>query len=80
MDPGEPSGLCILGLCQVSHEMWPLLHNMLNGLSDLESQWSEMKGETSFDHSHARNLSDVLKVCDQACYQLDHGGSLFGTV
>jgi len=46
-------------------------HDRLNGPSD--SQRSEVNDETSFRYVHAEIQTQVVVICGQMRYQLDHG-------
>ena len=50
----------------------------LNGPSDLQRQWSEVKDETPFRYAHAEVRTQIVVIYDPTRYQLDHHiGALF---
>jgi len=51
----------------------------LNGPSDLQTYWSEVKDETIFRYAHAEIRTRVVVICDPTRYQLYHGGARIDT-
>jgi len=51
------------------------VHRILNGPSDLQMQWSEVKDETPFRYAHGDIRTQEAVICDPKLYQLDHGGA-----
>jgi len=56
------------------------VHGRLNGSSDLQRQWSNVKDETSFRYAHTEIWTQVVVICDPTHYQLDQGGTLYNSV
>jgi len=46
----------------------------LNGPSDIQKKWSEVKDETPIRYAHAEIQTQVVVIWDPMRYQLDHGG------
>ena len=40
------------------------------------STGNEVKDETPFRYAHAKSRTQVVEICGQMHYQLDHGGTL----
>ena len=47
----------------------------LNGPSDLQSWWSEVRDESPFGYVHAEIQTRAVAICDPMRDQLDHGGT-----
>jgi len=45
----------------------------LNGPSDVQMQWNEVKDETPFRYADAEIRTQVVVICGPTRYQLDHG-------
>jgi len=49
----------------------------LNGQSDLQRQWTEVKDETPLRYAHTEIRTPVVGISDPTRYQLDYGDLFF---
>ena len=50
-------------------------HARLNGPSDVQRYWGEIKDERPFIYAHTEIRTQAVVICDPTRYQLDHGGA-----
>ena len=71
--------LVLLWVCEMMvNGLRPLCaRGRLNGPSDLQRQWSEVKYETPFRYAHAAIRTRMVVIFDPTCYQSGHADARY---